>query len=148
MYDPSSKDKEKFRKECAEFEPKRPLEGALSVSMIFNMPRPKSHYRTGRYSHLLKSNAPKLHTSALRAWISEYQKKMAQMSGEQEAVPVMLGAEKPHKEGAIVKESVVVLNSVNIAVDGHDITISKSDVVKLMEVFYHFDKQEGKRDDV
>jgi len=86
--------------------------------------------------------------SALRAWISEYQKKMAQMSGEQEAVPVMLGAEKPHKEGAIVKESVVVLNSVNIAVDGHDITISKSDVVKLMEVFYHFDKQEGKRDDV
>jgi len=63
MYDPSSKDKEKFRKECTEFEPKHPLEEALSVSMIFNMPRPKSHYRAGRYSHLLKPDAPKLHTS-------------------------------------------------------------------------------------
>ena len=63
MYDPSSKDKKKFSQECAEFEPKHPLEGALSVSMIFNMPRPKSHYRTGRYSHLLKADAPTLHTS-------------------------------------------------------------------------------------
>ena len=63
MYDPSSKDKVKFKGECAEFAPKRPLEGALSVSMTFSMPRPKSHYRTGRYSHLLKSDAPKLHTS-------------------------------------------------------------------------------------
>ena len=87
--------------------------------------------------------------SALRVWIREYQKKMAQMSGlEQGTVPAILGAEMPHEEGAVVNESVVVLNYVNIAVDGHDITISKSDVVKLMEVFYHFDKQEGKRDDV
>ena len=54
MYDPSSKDKEKFKKECAKFEPKHPLEGALSVSMTFSMPRPKSHYRTGKNSHLLK----------------------------------------------------------------------------------------------
>ena len=63
MYDPSSKDKAKFKLECAEFAPKHPLEGALSDSMTFSMPRPKSHYRTGRYSHLLKSDAPKLHTS-------------------------------------------------------------------------------------
>ena len=41
-----------------------------------------------------------------------------------------------------------MLNSVNISVDGYDITISKRDVVRLMEVFYHFDKKEGKRDDV
>ena len=27
------------------------------------MPRPKAHYRSGRYSHLLKNNAPTLHTS-------------------------------------------------------------------------------------
>ena len=26
--------------------------------MVFSMPRPKSHYRTGKYSHLLKKNAP------------------------------------------------------------------------------------------
>tara|TARA_R110000824_G_scaffold25398_3_gene88527 strand:+ start:566 stop:922 length:357 start_codon:yes stop_codon:yes gene_type:complete len=87
--------------------------------------------------------------SALRRWIMEYQERMAQMSGlEKETMPAILGAEIPEKEEAVVKESVVVLNSVNIAVDGYDITISKRDVVKLMEVFYHFDKKEGKRDDV
>ena len=85
--------------------------------------------------------------TALRSWIKEYQERMAEMSGL-ETVPVILGAEIPEKEEAVVKESVVVLNSVNIAVDGYDITISKRDVVKLMEVFYHFDKKEGKRDDV
>ena len=63
MYDPSSKDKDRFKKECAEFEPKHPLDGAISVSMVFSMPRPKSHYRTGRYSHLLKSTAPSLPVS-------------------------------------------------------------------------------------
>jgi len=45
------------------------------------------------------------------------------------------------KEGNIaVKESVVMLDSVNVTVDGHSITISKSDVIKLMEIFYQFDK--------
>ena len=79
--------------------------------------------------------------TALRTWIREYQERMAQMSGlEQEAVPVTMGAETPHEEEAVVNEPVVVLNSVNIAVDGHDITISKRDVVKLREVFYQFDK--------
>jgi len=63
MYDPSSKDKDMFKKECAVFAPKRPLEGAISVSMVFSMPRPKAHYRGGRYSHLLKSTAPTQHTS-------------------------------------------------------------------------------------
>ena len=85
--------------------------------------------------------------TALRSWISEYQERMAQMSGL-ETAPVILGDEMQEKEEAVVNESVVVLNSVNIAVDGYDITISKRDVVRLMEVFYHFDKKEGKRDDV
>ncbi len=35
-----------------------PLTGALEVSMTFRMPRPKSHYRTGRNSHLLRDGAP------------------------------------------------------------------------------------------
>ena len=79
--------------------------------------------------------------TTLRSWIREYQEKMAQMSGlKQRTVPVILGAEMPEEEESIVEESAVVLNSVNIAVDGHDITISKRDVVKLMEVFYQFDK--------
>ena len=63
MYDPSSKDKDSFKKECIGFAPKYPLEGAISVSMVFSMPRPKSHYRTGKYSHLLKKNAPSRHVS-------------------------------------------------------------------------------------
>ena len=87
--------------------------------------------------------------SALSRWVGEYQKRMREMSGlKQETVPAILGADMPHEEEAVVEESVVVLNSVNIAVDGHDITISKRDVVRLMEIFYHFDKREGKRDDV
>jgi len=63
MYDPSSKDKDKFKDRCCEFAPKRPLEGAISVSMVFYMPRPKSHYRGGRYSHLVKDGAPSQHIS-------------------------------------------------------------------------------------
>ena len=87
--------------------------------------------------------------TALRTWIKEYQDRMAQISSfEQKAVPAIMGVEMPEKEEVVVKDSVVVLNSVNIAVDGYDITISKRDVVRLMEVFYHFDKKEGKRDDV
>ena len=82
--------------------------------------------------------------SALRRWVMEYQEKMRAMSEPYAQDPL----EAQHKEEIEVKESVVVLNSVNIAVDGYDITISKSDVVRLMEVFYHFDKKEGKRDDV
>jgi|TARA_R100001530_G_scaffold121926_1_gene89430 Holliday junction resolvase RusA-like endonuclease len=60
MYDPSSKDKSKFKDNCSEFAPKYPLDGAISVSMIFSMPRPKSHYRSGKYSHILKDSAPAL----------------------------------------------------------------------------------------
>ena len=87
--------------------------------------------------------------STLRKWVTEYRDRMAALSGlEQETVPAILGGEMSYKEEAVVKESEVVLNSVNIAVDGYDITISKRDVVRLMEVFYHFDKKEGKRDDV
>ena len=63
MYDPSSKDKDKFKQQCARFVPKHPLEGAISVSMAFHMSRPKSHYRTGRYSGILKDSAPTLHIS-------------------------------------------------------------------------------------
>jgi len=62
MYDPSKKDKLDFLAECLEFAPKAPLKGALWVRLTFNMPRPKSHYRTGKNSHLLKKNAPSMHT--------------------------------------------------------------------------------------
>jgi Holliday junction resolvase RusA-like endonuclease len=35
-----------------------PLEGPLVASMVFSIARPKSHYRTGRFAHLLRDSAP------------------------------------------------------------------------------------------
>ncbi len=40
-----------------------PLEVPLYVAVVFLMPRPKSHYRTGRHAGELKPNAPLWHTS-------------------------------------------------------------------------------------
>lgn len=37
------------------------LEGALQVEMNFYFARPKSHYRTGKFSHMMKDDAPKYH---------------------------------------------------------------------------------------
>ena len=34
---------------------------ALSISMVFYMPRPKKHYRTGKFSHILKDDSPSWH---------------------------------------------------------------------------------------
>lgn len=39
-----------------------PLEGPLSVEMIFYMPRPNKHYRTGKNSGRLRRDAPTVHT--------------------------------------------------------------------------------------
>tara|TARA_Y100000310_G_scaffold234760_1_gene237783 strand:+ start:278 stop:481 length:204 start_codon:yes stop_codon:yes gene_type:complete len=67
--------------------------------------------------------------------VKEYQERMSEISGVREEGVV------ESKEGNIaVKESVVMLDSVNVTVDGYSITISKSDVIKLMEIFYQFDK--------
>ena len=35
-----------------------PMDGALSVDMVFSMPRPKGHYGTGRNAGVLKASAP------------------------------------------------------------------------------------------
>jgi crossover junction endodeoxyribonuclease RusA len=35
-----------------------PLAGAVHVYIRFTLPRPKSHYRTGRNAHLLRDSAP------------------------------------------------------------------------------------------
>jgi transposase-like protein len=73
--------------------------------------------------------------TTLRSWVKEYQERMSEISGVRQEDMV------ESKEGNIaVKESVVMLDSVNVTVDGHSITISKSDVIKLMEIFYQFDK--------
>ena len=72
--------------------------------------------------------------TALRAWINEYKKKMAEMSGSEEVVV------ESREEDTVIKESAVMLKSVNVSIDGYDITMSKRDVIKLMEIFYQFDK--------
>lgn len=36
----------------------QPLTGPVTASMVFTMPRPKSHYRTGKNKHLVKDGAP------------------------------------------------------------------------------------------
>ena len=72
--------------------------------------------------------------TALRAWINEYKKKMAEMSGSEEVVV------ESREEDIVIKESAVMLKSVNVNIDGYDITMSKRDVIKLMEIFYQFDK--------
>ena len=41
--------------------PEQPLEGPLRVNAEYYFRRPKSHYRTGKYSHLLKKSAPTYH---------------------------------------------------------------------------------------
>ena len=54
MYDPSAKDKKQIWLQIAQFKPKRPLAGDIMMKLIFTMPRPLSHYRTGKFKHLLK----------------------------------------------------------------------------------------------
>lgn len=36
-----------------------PLAGPVMLTVAFFMPRPKSHFRTGRFSHLLRDDAPR-----------------------------------------------------------------------------------------
>ena len=46
MYDPSKNDKADFLAMCMANRPEEPLTCALEVDIIFNMARPKKHYRT------------------------------------------------------------------------------------------------------
>ena len=61
VYDPSAKDKKVFMSKIGKFAPTKPLEGALLVQLVFYMPRSKNHFRTGKFSDLLKPNAPEMH---------------------------------------------------------------------------------------
>lgn len=44
------------------FLPSEPLTGPLMVELCFHMPRPKSHYRTGKRFRELRDDAPTFHT--------------------------------------------------------------------------------------
>lgn len=57
--DPKSKeDKERIKMLLRREAPTTPLDCALKVDVVFHMPRPKSHYGTGRNASVLKPAAP------------------------------------------------------------------------------------------
>jgi Holliday junction resolvase RusA-like endonuclease len=58
-WDPGKAIKRVFLEKIRNLAPKSPYSGPISMSIEFYVPRPKAHYRTGQYSHLLKDTAPK-----------------------------------------------------------------------------------------
>ena len=58
-------EKSEWRKHCTEQLSRFSItfDKPLFVGLVFYMPRPKSHYRTGKFSHLLKDSAPKYHVT-------------------------------------------------------------------------------------
>ena len=62
-YDPSKEDKKDFLWVAHKHKPFIPLTEALEVTIDLFFPRPKSHYRTGKFAGILKDNAPTWHIS-------------------------------------------------------------------------------------
>jgi len=60
-YDPSKEKKETFASIIQREAPGKPLEGALSLQMVFYMSRPKNHFGSGKKSEKLKDSAPEYH---------------------------------------------------------------------------------------
>ena len=49
--------------QIAKFKPKRPFTGDIMLKVIFYMPRPKNHFRTGKFKHILKDDMPEYHST-------------------------------------------------------------------------------------
>ena len=62
VYDPSKKDKKEWLKTVLHVIPKKAFSGPLKMNLQFFFPRPKNHFRTGRYKDQLKPSAPQIHT--------------------------------------------------------------------------------------
>ncbi len=62
MYDPSAKDKKKIWVKIAKYNRSLPLTDEIMIQLLFVMERPKSHYRTGKFKHLLKDDIPEYHS--------------------------------------------------------------------------------------
>lgn len=60
---PSIDDQESFLAQVWNKRPDKPLEQPIALNINCFFQRPKSHYRTGKYSHLLKKDYPVYHTS-------------------------------------------------------------------------------------
>ena len=63
MYNPSSKYQKEFLNNCTHNLPLIPLEGPLEIDLRFYFSRPLSHYRSGKYKHILKDNMPYYHSN-------------------------------------------------------------------------------------
>ena len=61
-YDPSKGDKGDFLAKAMANRPDKPLDEPLRVRLDFYFQRPKSHYRTGKFSDQKKDSAPYWHT--------------------------------------------------------------------------------------
>jgi crossover junction endodeoxyribonuclease RusA len=61
VYDPSSEDKKNFKIQLKQQWDKKALNKNIVLFVTYYMARPKSHYRTGKFSNLLKNNAPEYH---------------------------------------------------------------------------------------
>ena len=59
---PSAKKEDDFLALAHQNRPEKPIDSAVSLTVDFFFPRPKSHYKTGKNSNVLKENAPKMHT--------------------------------------------------------------------------------------
>ncbi len=57
----SAKAKILFASAAREYAPEKLIDQAIRVDTIFYMPRPKNHYRTGKYADQLKDTSPVLH---------------------------------------------------------------------------------------
>jgi hypothetical protein len=54
MYNPCAKQEEEFLLACKPFLPLVPFDGPLEVTAVFYYSRPKNHYRSGKFSNMLK----------------------------------------------------------------------------------------------
>lgn len=60
--DPVNTWKDLIALSAREYLPETPIAGPIRVDSSYKFRRPKSHYRTGRFSHQLKDSAPYYHT--------------------------------------------------------------------------------------
>lgn len=63
QYDPSASDKGDFLSIVQYNAPKEPFAVPLAIAIRFYFTRPKSHFKTGKNSHIMKDTAPLWHTS-------------------------------------------------------------------------------------
>ena len=61
VYDPHAKHKRAWAADASRFRPRSAIRGAIEVALVYTMPRPVKHFRTGRFRGTLKDsfkNAP------------------------------------------------------------------------------------------